>query len=114
MPSHLTSSQLDEVFFALSDQTRRSMLRELANGPATVGNLTSHFSLAPATLSQHLRTLERAGLIVQTRDGRHLRTQLRPGPLWESVDWLVSLRAIWNDQLDALEVLLERERGEGR
>lgn len=110
MPT-LTPAELDEVFFALSDQTRRSILRELAKGPSTVGQLGAPFDLAPATLSKHLQTLERAGLIVRTRDGRHLRTRLNPGPLWESVSWIEAMRVIWNDQLDALEDLLRRERG---
>jgi len=107
----LSQDQLDEVFFALSDQTRRGILRELAKGPATVGHLGAPFALAPATLSKHITMLERAGLIEKTRDGRHLRTRLTPGPLWDSMDWLQALRTIWNDQLDALEVLLKRERG---
>lgn len=108
----LNPLQLDEVFFALSDQTRRGILRDLAKGPATVGHLAAPYRLAPATLSKHLRTLERAGLIERTRDGRHLRTQLNPGPLWESLDWITALRGVWNEQLDALEVLLKRERGQ--
>jgi len=110
MPA-ISQGQLDEVFFALSDATRRGILRELAKGPATVGHLGAPFSLAPATLSKHITMLERAGLIEKTRDGRHLRTRLTPGPLWDSMDWLQALRSIWDDQLDALEVLLKRERG---
>jgi DNA-binding transcriptional ArsR family regulator len=106
-------SQLDEIFFALSDQTRRGILRELAKGPSTVGHLGAPFPIAPATLSRHLSVLERAGLIEKTRDGRHLRTSLNPGPLWDTMDWLQALRVMWNDQLDALEVLLKRERRSG-
>lgn len=106
----LSPSELDEVFFALSDQTRRGILRELAKGPTTVGRLGAPFAIAPATLSKHLTTLERAGLIEKTRDGRHLRTRLNPGPLWDTMDWLQALRVMWNDQLDALETLLKRER----
>lgn len=63
-------------------------------------------------MSKHLRVLERAGLIVRARDGRFLRTRLNPGPLWQGMDWIVGIRSIWNDQLDALEELLKRERGE--
>lgn len=108
--AQLTPTELDEVFFALSDQTRRSILRHLAKGQATVGQLAAPFPLAPATLSKHLQTLERAGLISRTRDGRHLRTRLNPGPLWESMSWIGSMRLIWDEQLDALEDLLRRER----
>jgi len=106
--------QLDRVFFALSDPTRRDVLRELAKGEATVGHLSAPFRLAPATMSKHLRVLEDAGLIARSRDGRFLRTRLNPGPLWQSLDWITSIRTFWDDRLDALEALLERERGGGR
>jgi DNA-binding transcriptional ArsR family regulator len=109
-----TADTLDRVFAALADPTRRAMLRELANGEATVGQLSAPFDLAPATLSKHLRVLERAGLIAQSRDGRFLRTRLKPGPLWQGLAWMAGLRTMWEDQLDALEALLERERGGSR
>lgn len=102
------------MFGALSDPTRRALLRELANGEATVGQLSAPFDLAPATMSKHLRVLERAGLIAQTRDGRFLRTRFNPGPLWHGLDWIAGIRSVWDDQLDALEDLLKRERGGGR
>jgi DNA-binding transcriptional ArsR family regulator len=101
---------LDRIFGALSDPTRRAVLRELANGEATVGQLSAPFNLAPATMSKHLRVLEQAGLIAQTRDGRFLRTRLNPAPLWQGLDWIADVRSIWDDQLDALELLLKRER----
>lgn len=110
----LSAEQLDRVFQALSDPTRRSLLRELANGDATVGQLSAPFELAPATMSKHLRVLELAGLITQTRDGRFMRTRLNPGPLWGGMDWIGGVRSIWEDQLDTLEALLRRERGGGR
>jgi len=109
MPS-VRTSDLDEVFFALSDGTRRSIIRELAKGEATVGQLVAPFDLAPATLSKHIRVLARAGLVEQRRDGRHLRTRLKPAPLWESAGWLNDMRALWSARLDALEDLLKRER----
>lgn len=108
--SQATAQQLDQIFFALSDSTRRSILRELAKGEATVGQLSVPFSLAPSTMSKHLGVLERAGLVERTRAGRHRRNRLNPRPLWSGLDWLAETRRMWNDQLDALEELLERER----
>jgi DNA-binding transcriptional ArsR family regulator len=109
----LTPEAMDEVFFALSDQTRRAIVRQLAKGEATVGQLGLPQPIAPGTLSKHLRVLERAGLITQERDGRFLRTRLSPGPIWTAMDWLGDLRRFWDDQLDSLERYLKTQR-EGR
>ena len=111
--SATTSRHLDHLFFALSDPTRREILRELAKGDATVGQLSVPFSLAPSTMTKHLTVLERAGLVNRVRDGRHRRTQLTPRPLWEGLEWLEGMRELWTEQLDALEALLQRERQGG-
>ncbi|MEZ5331895.1 MAG: metalloregulator ArsR/SmtB family transcription factor [Thermoanaerobaculia bacterium] len=114
MATTAAASQLNDLFFALSDPTRREILRELAKGEATVGQLSVPFSLAPSTMTKHLKVLERAELIDRVRDGRHLRNRLTPRPLWEGLDWLAETRRLWTDQLDALEDLLKRERRGGR
>ena len=109
-----TSRQLDGLFFALSDPTRRRILHELAKGEATVGQLSVPFSLSPSTMTKHLTVLERAGLIDRIRDGRHRRNRLTPRPLWDGLGWLEEMRRQWTEQLDALEDLLKRERhGDG-
>jgi DNA-binding transcriptional ArsR family regulator len=108
-----TARQLDSLFFALCDPTRREILRELAKGEATVAQLSVPFSLAPSTMTKHLTVLERAGLIDRIRDGRHRRNRLTPRPLWEGHEWLEEMRQIWTQQLDALEQLLQRERPGG-
>jgi DNA-binding transcriptional ArsR family regulator len=107
-----SAERLDQLFFALSDHTRRSIVRQLAKGEATVGQLGLPQPLAPGTLSKHLRVLERAGLIQQTRDGRFLRTRLSPGPLWSGIEWLEDLRRLWGEQLDSLERYLKSQRGQ--
>ena len=110
---HVSPRKLDELFFALSDSTRREILRELAKGEATVGQLSVPFSLAPSTITKHLSVLERAGLVKRTRDGRQMRNRLNPRALWTGLEWIEEMRTMWNDQLDALERLLERERDGG-
>jgi len=112
--SRPTARQLDDLFFALSDTTRRGILRELAKGEATVGQLSSPYALSPSTMTKHLTVLERAGLVTRTRDGRHRRTRLTPGPLWDGMHWLAEVRNDWTERLDALEDLLARERGDSR
>lgn len=109
MPA-LGSDQLDQLFFALADPTRRAIVRQLARGEATVGQLTPPQPLAAATLSKHLRVLERAGLVRQQRDGRFLRTRLNPGPLWDGQEWIDDLRGLWETQLDALDRYLKSQR----
>lgn len=107
-----TSERLDHLFFALADPSRRAIIRQLAKGESTVGQLATPQPLAPATLSKHLRVLERAGLIEQVRDGRFLRTRLRPGPLWSGVSWMEEVRGMWEHQLDSLERYLHERRGQ--
>lgn len=107
----LSADKLDELFFALSDQTRRAIVRQLAKGESTVGQLGLPQPLAAGTLSKHLRVLERAGLVRQERDGRFRRTRLSPGPILGAIDWLEGVRTIWDDQLDALERYLKAQRG---
>ncbi len=108
-----TARKLDGVFFALSDSTRREILRQLTKGEATVGQLSVPFSLAPSTMTKHLSVLERAGLVERSRDGRHRRNRLNPRVLWSGLEWLEEMRQLWTEQLDALEELLQRERGTG-
>jgi DNA-binding transcriptional ArsR family regulator len=108
--SSVQSTQLDKIFFALADPTRRGIIRQLAKGEATVGQLSSPFGLAPATISKHLQVLERAGLIRRRRDGRHLRNRLNPVPFRAGMDWLAEMQGVWEEQLDVLESLLQSER----
>lgn len=75
-----------------------------------MGRLSTPQPLAPATLSKHLRVLERAGLIEQVRDGRFLRTRLKPAPLWSGAAWVEDVRAMWEHQLDSLERYLQSQR----
>src|SRR4051812_46296185 len=64
------SSRLDAVFGALSDPTRRAMLRDLANRPRTIGELAAPFDISLAGASKHIQVLERAGLVQREVQGR--------------------------------------------
>jgi DNA-binding transcriptional ArsR family regulator len=94
--------QLDRLFSALSDPTRRAILARLAKGEATVGELASPFTMSLPAISKHLRVLERAGLLERTVEGRVHRCRLQPLPLKDAVDWLAEYRQYWEGQLDAL------------
>jgi DNA-binding transcriptional ArsR family regulator len=100
---------LDDVFHALSDSTRRSMLRRLGGGELTVGELAQPFSMSLAAASKHIKTLERAGLISRTVKGRVHFCRLEPGPLGAADAWLRRYQRYWIERLDTLETLLNEE-----
>ena len=101
--------QLDAVFHALGDATRRNMLRTLAGGERTVGELAEPFDMSLAAASKHIKALETAGLIRREIKGRQHVCRLAPGPLASAHAWLSFYEAFWNDRLDTLEDLLRAE-----
>lgn len=99
--------QLNLVFSALSDPTRRAILARLARGEATVSELAEPFDMAQPTISGHLRVLEEAGLIRTARDAqRRPRTLVVGGPLKDADAWLAPFRAQWEQRFDRLESFL--------
>lgn len=105
----LNAVQLDSVFRALGDATRRRMLRELADGERTVSHLAQPFSMSLAAASKHIRSLENAGLIRREVRGRTHWCRLDPGPLASARDWLAHYDRFWTDRLETLERLLRQE-----
>jgi DNA-binding transcriptional ArsR family regulator len=100
------SRQLDLVFRALGDPTRRALLRRLARQEHTVGELAEPLQMSLAAASKHIKTLEQAGLVQRTVRGRTHYCQLVPQPLAQADDWLRSYERLWNTRLSALEALL--------
>ena len=105
----LQATQLDSVFHALGDATRRRMLRELASGERTVGQLAHPFAISLAAASKHIKALENAGLIRREVRGRTHLCRLDPGPLASAHQWLSYYEGFWTDRLDLLERLLREE-----
>jgi DNA-binding transcriptional ArsR family regulator len=101
------SDRLDNVFHALSDATRRDMLRRLAAREHTVSELAEPFQMSLAAASKHIRTLEDAGLIRRTIEGRTHRCRIEPGPLHGIGRWLRFYEKFWTQRLDALERALK-------
>lgn len=102
-----SSRQLDAVFGALSDSTRRAILADLTHGERTVGELAEPFEISRPAVSKHLRVLERAGLVQRTPEGRISRCALDASPLREAADWVERYRDFWEGRLDALARYLE-------
>jgi DNA-binding transcriptional ArsR family regulator len=105
----LEALQLDTVFHALGDATRRRMLRELASGERTVSQLAEPFAMSLAAASKHIKSLENAGLIHREVRGRTHLCRLDPGPLASAHQWLSFYQRFWTDRLDVLERLLRTE-----
>ncbi len=104
----LEESRLDAVFFALADSTRRTMLRLLAQGECSVGELGAPFQMSFAGASKHVKALERAGLVSRSVQGRVHVCRLEAGPLAEAEQWLRFYEGFWSDRLDVLERELRR------
>jgi DNA-binding transcriptional ArsR family regulator len=105
----LKTSQLDTVFHALGDATRRRMLHDLAAGARTVGQLAEPFTISLAAASKHIKALENAGLIRREVHGRTHLCRLAPEPLAGAHEWLSFYERFWTGRLDALERLLRQE-----
>ena len=104
----LQTPQLDAVFHALGDATRRRMLRELAKGERSVGQLAAPFEISLAAASKHIKALENAGLIQREVRGRTHLCRLDPGPLASANAWLDYYARFWSTHLDALEQVLRK------
>ncbi|MGW3615160.1 ArsR/SmtB family transcription factor [Micromonospora sp. NPDC005163] len=91
------------VFAALADPTRRAILARLATGEATVNELAEPFPISVQAISKHLNVLERAGLIVRTREAQWRRCRLDPAPLRTLAEWVEQYRRLWDDRYDTLD-----------
>jgi DNA-binding transcriptional ArsR family regulator len=107
----IAADELSVVFQALADPTRRSILSRLRDGTTTVGELARPYDMSRPAVSQHLRVLERAGLIERTADAQWRRITLRTEPLDEVSAWIDRHRADWNERFDLLEERLRDLKG---
>jgi DNA-binding transcriptional ArsR family regulator len=96
---------LDTVFSALSDGTRRAILERLSDGPASVTQLAQPFRMSIPAVSKHLTVLRDAGLVEIKKDGRIHWISLRSDPMKNAVAWLDRYEKFWNKRLDALEAM---------
>src|SRR5882724_3102540 len=110
-----SAPSLDLTFHALSDGTRRSVVHALARGDArSAGELGRQFHSAQPTISNHLKVLERAGIVERTIEGRIHRFRLRQRPLKEAGGWITRHQAFWNGAVDQLDRLLPEIAGDDR
>jgi DNA-binding transcriptional ArsR family regulator len=106
MAAILEDQQLDALFTALGDRTRRDIVSRLSAGEATVKELAEPYAMSMQAVSQHIRVLQRSGLVSQ---GRHRQTRpcrLEPEVLEAAVTWIEESRRAWSERMDRLETHL--------
>lgn len=101
------SERLDATFTALADPTRRAILARLANGDASVLELTKPFAMSQPAISKHLKVLERAGLISRGRDAQRRPCRIEGKPLADASVWLEDYRQLWEGNFQRLDALLD-------
>ncbi len=100
-------ANLDRIFHALSDPTRRAVVERLRTGSATVSELAQPFDMTLPSFLKHLGVLERAGLIASDKSGRTRRCRLTDGALLPLSDWMADQRALWEGRTDRLAAFVE-------
>ena len=97
-----SDDQLDGLFAALSDRTRRKVLASLDQGSRPVTELAAAHDMSLPGFMKHLRVLEDAGLLERTKEGRVVRCTLQPVPMKEAASWIAQYEKFWTDKLDSL------------
>jgi DNA-binding transcriptional ArsR family regulator len=105
-------SQLDGIFFALADPTRRRIVEKLVRRGLTVGQIAADFPISQPAISKHVKVLEESGLLVRDVVGRVHHCTLSPKAMRAASTWLDRQERYWNDALDSLSEYLERSAGD--
>jgi DNA-binding transcriptional ArsR family regulator len=111
------TDQLSVTFAALADPTRRAILARLAHGEATVTELAKPFDLSLPGVSKHLKVLQRAGLITQSRSAQWRPCRLEATRLKEASDWVGEYRRFWDESFqrldEVLQEMIQKEKSDG-
>jgi DNA-binding transcriptional ArsR family regulator len=102
----ISDPQLDAVFTALADPTRRAILARLIAGEASVNELAAPFAISQPAISKHLKMLERAGLVTRSAHGTRRPVRIEAQPMKDAVDWLENFRRFWEQSYARLDSLL--------
>jgi DNA-binding transcriptional ArsR family regulator len=102
----MVTDRLSQIFGALADPTRRAILTRLAEGEATVAELTAPFAMSQPAVSRHLKVLESAGLVSRTRRATARLSHLEAEPLREVTTWLSRYQVFWDESHERLDDLL--------
>ena len=105
-------TDLDLVFSALSDATRRGMLARLSSGESNVKSLARDYDMSQPAISKHLKVLEKAGLVTRSKKGRESIVRIDPRPIRGATDWIDHYAAFWWEQFDAVDTYLKAKKAE--
>ena len=108
----MSTDRLSVTLAALADPTRRAILAQLRQGEASVTELAQPFEMSLPAISKHLKVLERAGLIVKSREAQWRPCQIKAEPLKEVADWLEQYRQFWEESFDRLDDYLQQLQAE--
>jgi len=100
------SSQLDVIFSALADPTRREILSRLVKGDASVNEIAAPFEMSQPAISRHLKVLEKAGLVEREIDKQRRPVRLKAKNMKLAIGWLNEFKAFWGERFDQLDNLL--------
>jgi DNA-binding transcriptional ArsR family regulator len=104
--------ELDLVYAALADGSRRAMVERLSRGAASVKELAAPLTMSLPAVLQHLRVLEQSGLVRSEKVGRVRTCRLEPAALQQAEQWIADRRSLWAERLDRLEEFLDEEEGD--
>jgi DNA-binding transcriptional ArsR family regulator len=104
---YVEDAQLDAMFMALADPTRRAIIRRLTDGEATVTELARPFAMSQPAISKHLKVLERAGLVSRRRDAQRRPCRLEARRFRAVTEWLDGYRRYWDESYQRLDGLLD-------
>jgi DNA-binding transcriptional ArsR family regulator len=104
----MATDTLTVTLSALADPTRRSILRRLRTGEASVTELAEPFDMSLPAVSKHLKVLERAGLVARGRDAQWRPCRLEARPLKEVAEWVDDYRRFWDERFDRLDAYLKQ------
>jgi DNA-binding transcriptional ArsR family regulator len=107
----MAADPLSTTFAALANPTRRAILARLADGPATVKELSAPFAISGPAVSKHLRVLEGAGLIERGREAQWRPARLEAAPLKEVSEWANGFRRFWDESFERLDEYLREMKG---
>ncbi len=107
-----SAPNLDAVFAALADPTRRAILSRLADGEASVTEIAAPFEISQPAVSKHLKVLERAGLIERDIEQQRRPARLKAEPMTAAVNWLEEFRQFWGTSFDQLDDVLTQMKNE--